>query len=741
MKIKLQILPHYLSILLPALIVVSIWYPEITHYYVSGHSVNARVVSVLQNKPSREVLAQLENISYSTPVWRSDDHIVNMARRLTSQGRIRLLGFPDMHITMPFSEQDLDKGSPTWNLHFSSLVLPEILIKAFKITGDDNYLLAAKEIVVTFASYEQSVWLPKGFLWNDHAVANRIPVLARFWSVYRKSKLFNPDEAKEILQLVVRSGQMLSKPSHFTFSTNHGVMQNLALLHIVLAFPELPETEKFQKVGQQRLLQQMDYYVSSEGVVLEHSAGYHKTGVDLVGMALLYYAMSGWDIPSIWKTKYIRAKKFYAQLRRPDGTLPMYGDTGSGGAYSRPLSLDTEKLDLSTKLYTISDWKPENNYSIYPISGYAIWWYGLEGWPSPNKLSQTVVAWSNFTGHGHKLSDEMSVLFWAGGQSWWTNAGYWPYGLQGRRKALSWEGSNAPHMIGENRKSKRSTRAKYSGLSKSLSLLELEREGPGELQINRQIISIEDSIWVVIDSAKGGDTGTRTIWRTFPNINVERGQHPGQYLLASDATDMRLIVYFIGSGDQNVVENLKENLDIENSVVIKGIPVISNSFIVDTKNQTKWVAAIWAMEKKNSEKDYLISAPEIRHWKSSDDWKMNIVADSEKIQIVRKRDRFSLIKQGKIAAGVSLTDMSGYDKDRESIEQSYLTMEATYDGYRDLFIYRTIVTIIIVILFLIQETIVLLSRKCFRREIEKILRLTSLLFWSGAGVWLLGYYF
>ena len=43
------------------------------------------------------------------------------------------------------------------------------------------------------------------------------------------------------------------------------------------------------------------------------------------------------------------------------------------------------------------------------------------------KLSQTVdFTWSNFAGHGHKQADEMSLIFWAGGKTWWSNLAIGP---------------------------------------------------------------------------------------------------------------------------------------------------------------------------------------------------------------------------------------------------------------------------------------------------------------------------
>ena len=75
------------------------------------------------------------------------------------------------------------------------------------------------------------------------------------------------------------------------------------------------------------MVQQMKFYVSDEGVVLEHSAGYHVFGLELMGWAFRYLELMHETPPDEWTDKYDRAKSVYATFRRPDGSLPVFGDT------------------------------------------------------------------------------------------------------------------------------------------------------------------------------------------------------------------------------------------------------------------------------------------------------------------------------------------------------------------------------------------------------------------------------
>src|SRR5690606_38775384 len=72
---------------------------------------------------------------------------------------------------------------------------------------------------------------------------------------------------------------------------------------------------------------QMEYFVSEDGVVLEHSAGYHEFGLALIERLIRYFTLLDREVPDEWIAKHARAVEFYRHLRRVDGTLPRHGDT------------------------------------------------------------------------------------------------------------------------------------------------------------------------------------------------------------------------------------------------------------------------------------------------------------------------------------------------------------------------------------------------------------------------------
>ena len=157
-----------------------------------------------------------------------------------------------VRFTWPFDPRELDRGPADWALDLAAFAIPDRLLKAFDATGKYEYLEKAVEFTLQWEQFEEAEWLPRGLSWNDHAIAERAYVLTDLWRAYRASPAYEPSRGERILRLAKRSAELLARPSHFTFATNHGVMQNLALMHIAIAMPSLPGAARYFASGRPR---------------------------------------------------------------------------------------------------------------------------------------------------------------------------------------------------------------------------------------------------------------------------------------------------------------------------------------------------------------------------------------------------------------------------------------------------------------------------------------------------------
>jgi hypothetical protein len=723
--------------LLPLLVFSSIWIPELARYYVPGVRISDDVVAHSRANPSDAVLREIEDMRLGDWAgFANDGELIAAAEHLLN-GELRLPGSAPWKFTVPFAARDLDLAPLP--LQFASLAVPALLLDAYERTGRSEFFVTAQQSIVAFAQYETGAWLPTGFLWDDHATAARIPVLIKFWRLYRTRPDFDPQVARTVLKLLARSGQLLAKPSLYTFRTNHGVMQNLALLYLCISFRQLPGADHGCASAIDRISQQMRYFVNGEGVVLEHSAGYHAFGMELLGMILRCMTLLDRPIPSDWAEKYRKARAYYADLRRPDGTLPMYGDTPS--SISAPLVTLVDGTGRATALQRVPDWRPPSPFSLFPVAGHAIWWRGLEKWPDSRQLMQTVATWANFPGHGHKLADEMSVIWWSSGQTWLTNSGYWPYGLWGREHAEGWEGSNAPHLFGEPADSARQTELLAFAQNDEVTVLDLRRRGPASYVARREFVQIGSEVLLVLDHVQDRKPGRSiTLWTVDPAIAVTPEASGNAYRLVSGASGLMMSAFFLASAGTEM-KTFKGSRDpFAGWVVVGSKPTPSTAFRIDQPSGSSWAASVWVAEKRGA--SARSPAPEMLEWRSGDRWTVSLPWHRGNA-IVQRIDSEILLQRSTGAHDtlrIKLVEAPDLTAQRAFLKSAFGAVESQFGKrYRDLHRYRLKITYVLLAVLALQESAFFLLRSAIRRH-WFALRTAANCGWLIMGAWVLFVY-
>ena len=706
------------------------------HYYVPRIRLPEQVLEVARRLPDNERLQEGE-LSFGSPEPHTPEDLRLAADKLL-RGEVDIPGLPRTRVMVPFSPDDVDKGPGSWQLWFSALALPRVLVRAYHATGDDQYLLAARDMILGWARYERSAWLPRGLLWNDHAIAARIGALAMFWRAYRNHPTYDPEVARTLFEFLARSGQMLASPGHFTPSTNHGVMQNLALLQLALAFPSLPDTKRYQEIALTRLQQQMAFYMNDEGVVLEHSLGYHRFGLALLGRALRYLELMRLSPPAAWPQKYRLASQFLAQLELPDGSLPVFGDTdleaapGPGGGNYRA---ERSRANVPRSA-------PEA-FSLYPLAGYSIWWRGLGQWPNAAELSQTVVAWSYFRGHAHKHADEMSLWLWAAGRMWWGNTGYWPYDLSARAQVESWSGSNAPHLVGEAARSERTTELLSSGWSEGLAGLHLARRGPNRYQAERQVIHLPPNVWIVVDHVEGQpDSMSRTVWTTSPTIQLSQDQTPRSYRLRPSDSGVAMSATFVTSPGATLRQLQGSVAPFAGWAVVDSTPTPAPALVIDQPASNSWAIAAWCLEVDWPRAYPCPAQPGVADFSATNRWTLRLPSAASAFTVVERTANTIRVHAGDKAETASTLDLqppADISARRAELRLAHAAAVKLYPRFRDLTYYRARVSVVVLAVLVVQEALFAFVPAVRRRY--RALRSLSIVSWALLAFWLTTYYF
>jgi heparinase II/III-like protein len=723
----------------PALVVLLVWTPEINHYRVSGVRITDDMLGPARQSPPDSVLRELDGFRLLDVRWSDTAQLVRAAERVLG-GVIEVPGYPPTRIGMPFDARDLD--SPRWQLLLPGLIVPRILLDAYNATGRDEFLGQAQAVILALGEYERRRWLPRSLLWNDHAVAARMNVLAEFWRVYRAHPSYRPEIGKAVLEQAARNGQLLAKPEHFTVATNHGVMQNLALLHLSLAFPTLPEAARYKRLALDRLSDQIPFYINDEGVVLEHSAWYHEWGLYSLGMACRYLTLLREPIPEDWIQKYKRAQRFLAVSRRPDGSLPMFGDTpDSREELGRSAIGPNAHRGCAPAPDSLSR-IPEQSFSLYPTAGYAIWWDGLRGWPNQEHLSQTVAVWSHFPGHGHPHAHEMSVLLWAGGQTWWTNIGYWPYWHAGRLAAESWGGGSAPHLVSEGSESVRSTSLLSYGRSDRVIAIDLERRGPGRYVARRQVVHVKPRVWLIVDHVSGQDTGkTTTIWTAPPDVRLKHDTASGSYVSEAPRTSSSLRTFVVGSPGTSVKEFKGSLVPFAGWHAPGDVPTAAPALVVEQPAKNSWTVVTWLLDDNPVGTRARLSEPRVSYWNGPRDWKTRVPLPSETLEVTRAADQIVIadLAKGRAVETLPLARAPDVSRHVALIHDSFTAAAKKYPAYANLHDRRVKVSWLLLIIFVSQEAFFLAVQRWGSRYYQR-LRLLNVVGWVGVGLWLVLYF-
>lgn len=729
-----------LSYVLPVLLFLLLWLPEIAHYYVPNETISPEMLESGRHMPSNAVFDELQKYRFFEHSWQDDRQLVLVAEKLLV-GSAEIPGFQPTTIQMPFDPRDIDRGSSSWQLEFSGLLVPQLFLDAYQLTGREDFFIAARDVILGWANYERHAWLPKGFLWNDHAIAARVSVLTQFWRIYRHHPTYRPEVANVVWQFAARSGELLAKRELFNFSTNHGVMQNLGLWHICVGFPTLPHVPHYTRIAFERLDLQLGFYLDDEGVILEHSAAYQSFGLHLMSLALRYMSLLDQPIPAAWVQKYEAARKFYAELRRPDGSLPLFGDTHDTRNDRGPLVGTLNGEDHVGPLHYVNNWTPLEEFTTYPLSGYAIQWSSLSQWPDPSKLAQNVLLWSNFPGHGHKHADELSVLFWADGQNWWTNLGSWSDGVAGANEAQCWAGSNAPHLFEEDCRSVRTSKLIYVGRSRDVTALEVERIGPKQYSVRRQIVRLDPNVWIVIDNTTG-DEGQRTLtyWTTAPKVRMERQRASDHYSLVATGSALRLTAFFLGPNEMTVNLLRGSLYPFAGWGVENGVTLPASTLVIEEPATSSWAAAVWVLsgEVGPTPTEPFASPPRLMDWKDHKNWRMFLPLKSGTREITRVQDTLWL-RDGsqRPPAGLTLVEPADLTLKVKMLREKYDSATKQYKQFKDLLPYRYRATYLLVFILSVQ---VVLMTSWARGKNNLRVWLLSLSGWLILGFWLFAFY-
>jgi len=710
------------GVLLPLLVV---WVPELRYNWVSVPKVNGEVVRAAMMGLTDKKCALVGKHDLSSLADAAPDAV---RASLAALERRETPGPPGSWTRSAdgFDPVDLTRGGGSEQLQTASLVTLDLHLKAWQQTGNPRHLERARDYLTGWWDYEAKSWSPVGLQWNDHAVAARVFVLTRYLCATRKAPL-DPTGAETALAAIIASGERLMKPRYFTYRTNHGVMQNLALLHIGAMFPALPQTDQFAKVGVQRFSEQLDVYLSPEGAINEHSAGYHSFGLRLLRMAIDTFTIFERKPPAALLVRYEKALDLDVQLRRPDGTLPAWGDTVRSGIAAQEEGAARTSSTRARK----AAW-------LGPVSGVAVWWQERSQEKPAGPASQTLVTWSNFATQAHKHLDEMAIFVWTSDSDILIGSGYWPNDRRGRNEATGWSGANAPRFVAEPPAERGTTRLVGFVSSEWLEGIDLERVNDRGGILRRQIFFLRPNRWIVIDHGAGKPgQEIETTWVLDPKLTVRAVDRSSFILRVGDRQVAHLQLGGCDGGSSRIVKGVVEPFAgwtaadgtvVETQTILRRCPLNRPAILTMVATDDSPGPGQIGMAMRDAE-----------------NWEVRAAVANEPLLVRSGGEvRGSSPTCGRTCSSPMIQTPDAMEQ-RDAINRAFLKLASDYRRYPEGWLpYRVRITKVLGAAWVALLSIIAMRLVCVRRRAEAldaVLGVGAIAFWILAAAWLQFVYF
>jgi hypothetical protein len=268
------------------------------------------------------------------------------------------------------------------------------------------------------------------WVWNDDVASNRIMAQMGLGAARRKLGLATPDDELVLVRTVLQHAAVLMDESRHNYSTNHGLMQNCALLAIALEYPEFDRNHAWLNTAIRRTERHMRETVSADGPFLERTPHYHwmATAMNLWFVATCRQAHV--DLEPWVEERARKMAAFTRSILQPDRSFPAIADTRlsqvSGANVSWADLPDWPEVAALRQALSPGPILPNiPGVQIWPDAGYFVLRAPAPAWDQDSALMATMIAGPRTLAHEH--FNALSLTLYANGRPLLEGPGYLGY--------------------------------------------------------------------------------------------------------------------------------------------------------------------------------------------------------------------------------------------------------------------------------------------------------------------------
>lgn len=269
-------------------------------------------------------------------------------------------------------------------------------------------------------------------IWHDHATALRLDRLIAI--IVLLSSIYSREDMNLLKKLLVCHIAVLSMEDHYSKHTNHGFDQSLSLYSAT--HPTLVRNiERLHKIAYKRLISEINFAFTDEGVHKENSPDYHKgmmnnlVRAEKVLETLPFKGAVDYEEKVDINNLLNKALLFLSTVLQPDGRIPIIGDSENRSVSSTMPGFE-HFGNYDKYVAAATNKQVDKNFprlAIFPKSGYAIFRRNIDAGCFPSSDDIHIIFKCGFLSSYHRHDDDLNILLYAFGEHWLIDSGMWAY--------------------------------------------------------------------------------------------------------------------------------------------------------------------------------------------------------------------------------------------------------------------------------------------------------------------------
>lgn len=311
------------------------------------------------------------------------------------------------------------EGNTDWTWELNRHAFFVTLGRAWAYTRDEKYVAAFKRLFLDWMrQFPPSVGAPN---WNAPLeVAFRINIWV--WAFFHFRAVLDDETLLELVRGVWWHLRFMASNLEFSSPNNHLLLQAKALAFGSLLFPELRSAKSWRAQGLRVLWREVRRQVQPDGVHAEQSLLYHRIITSELLELTQLLKLHALTVPAEVQTRLENMLAFEGAARKPNGEMPLWGDSALEDSYARydPLIQTEASVWLG---YSVPSRGSGASQAFLP-SGYFFMRAANEAYVG---FDCGPFGYTRAPGHGH--ADALSFEFFARGRNLLTDAGVYSYHL------------------------------------------------------------------------------------------------------------------------------------------------------------------------------------------------------------------------------------------------------------------------------------------------------------------------